>query len=173
MIMKKIVVKLENSNVHHLIPCVSFSFGNSIFFTINFLFIQFDIQLLSLNNVGLVRLFFIESPAITLFQNVPEHIYKYRFEISVFDYFYRKSFCRQHKGENKISNTNGFVHYTWIDQFKNNELIERLNKDIKNMIDASNKFNELIKQDKIDKGEYVDLDKDKRDGMNDKDDVNR
>lgn len=133
--MRKFIIKLETNEVHHLIPSIHFTIGNNCFFHFNFLFIELCIQFIYLDIKSFYKdttnAFVLYTPTITLFQNNDDAVYKFRFEIWFYDYFYRKSFCKQHDVESEISNTKKFVHVSWLDKFKSKSVFEKMTEIIK------------------------------------------
>lgn len=133
--MRKFIIKLETNEIHHLIPSIHFTIGNNCFFRFNFLFIELCIQFLYLDIKSFYKdtnnAFVLYTPTITLFQNNDDAVYKFRFEIWFYDYFYRKSFCKQHDVESEISNTKKFVHVSWLDKFESKNVLEKMTEIIK------------------------------------------
>lgn len=133
--MRKFIIKLETNEVHHLIPSIHFTIGNNCFFHFNFLFIELCIQFLYLDIKSfykdITNAFVLYTPTITLFQNNDDGVYKFRFEIWFYNYFYRKSFCKQHDIESEISNTKKFVHVSWLDKFESKSVFEKMTEIIK------------------------------------------
>ena len=143
--MRKFIIKLETNEIHHLIPSIHFTIGNNcFFFRFNFLFIELCIKFLYLDIKSFYKdtnnAFVLYTPTITLFQNNDDAVYKFRFEIQFYDYFYRKSFCKQHDVESEINNTKKFVHVSWLDKFKSKSVFEKMTEIIK-------EFNKKLKDE--------------------------
>ena len=62
----------------------------------------------------------------------PQSAYRYNFEICAFGYFYRKGLLRnKDKEPNPYDNTPGFVHSSWVNQFRkksDDDVIRNLDK---------------------------------------------
>ncbi len=135
-------LELEYSQVFHILPSVGITLGKSIYITIHWL--NFYLSLKHISTDYKAKCWSFYSPSMTLHQ-YPQSAYDYTLEINGFGYMYRKGLFRDKNREvQPYDNTPGFVHSSWLAQFRPKNLdfmkgFDDLVKGIKEMIEKSEK----------------------------------
>lgn len=133
---------LEYSQIFHILPSFGIILGKSIFISVHWL--NFYLSLKHISTDYKAKCWGFYSPSMTLNQ-YPQSAYNYTFEISAFGYMYRKGLFRdKNKEANAWDNTQGFVHSSWLNQFRPTNLdfmkgFDDLVKGLKEIIEKSEK----------------------------------
>lgn len=109
---------LEYSQVFYILPSLGITLGKSIFISVYWLNFSLTIKHISIDYKAKNWSFY--SPSMTVNQ-YPNCAYAYTFEINAFGYMYRKGlFKDKEKEAQPYDNTPGFVHSSWLVQFRPN-----------------------------------------------------
>lgn len=109
-------IELQYCGTFYILPAFSIMLGKSVYFRISWLNFELIIKHISGDYQSKCLSFYF--PSMTLNQ-YPNSAYQYSFEICAFGYFYRKGlFKHKDKEPYPYDNTKGFVHSSWLNQFR-------------------------------------------------------
>lgn len=139
-------LELEYSQVFHILPSFGITLGKSIYIGVHWL--NFYLSLKHISTDYKAKYWNFYSLSTTLHQ-YPDCAYAYTFEINAFGYMYRKGLFKDKDKEAKPwDNTPGFVHSSWLAQFRSKDFdfmsgLDDLVKDIKEFMEKSEKDEEI------------------------------
>lgn len=138
-------LELEYSQVFHILPSFGITLGKSIYIGVHWL--NFYLSLKHISTDYKAKHWNFYSSSMTLHQ-YPDCAYAYTFEINAFGYMYRKGLFKDKNKEAKPwDNTPGFVHSSWLAQFRPKDFdfmkgFDDLVKDIKEFMENNGKEEE-------------------------------
>ena len=137
---------LEYSQVFHILPSFGITLGKSIYISVHWL--NFYLTLKHISTDYKAKCWSFIFPSMT-FHQYPDSAYAYTFEINAFGYMYRKGLFKDKDKEAKPwDNTPGFVHSSWLAQFRPKDFdfmkgIDDLVKGIREFMENNEKDEEI------------------------------